>query len=92
MSTLAYCYASGQIAFGEKCPSGGLPIVRGPDKKVRDFICGVSRHAYDGETLLVPGIPEAENQMAAVDALQRFIEWIAPHARKRGLSMGKRKP
>lgn len=88
--TLAYCYASGQIEFGARCPGGGLPIVRGPDKAVRDFICGVSRHAYDGETLLVPGVPEAPDQDAGLTAFCKFLDWIEPSAVKCGLTMGRR--
>lgn len=33
------------------------------------------RLAYDNETLLVPGIPEAENQEEALEALQKFRKW-----------------
>lgn len=47
----AYCYASGQIEFGERIPDGALPIARGKRKPLQDFISGVARHAYDGETL-----------------------------------------
>lgn len=84
-ATIAYCWASGQIDFGTDCPDGAIPIVKGPGRKVRDFICAVSRHAYDGKTLLVPGIPEAPNQNAAGDALDRFITWIKPMLAKSGL-------
>lgn len=76
----AYCYASGQIEFAPRIPDGALPIAKGPDKKLREFLCGVSRHAYDGETLLVPGIPEAPSQGAALDALKRFTLWISKSA------------
>lgn len=78
----AYCYASGQIEFGARIPDGALPIARGRSKPLRDFICGVARHAYDGETLLVPGIPEAPDQSAALDALRAFLKWIGTHKRK----------
>lgn len=92
MTTLAYCYASGHIEFGSKCPGGALPLVRGPDQEVRDFIAGVARLAYDNETWLVPGVPEAEDQEKAMDALLRFEAWITPSARKHGLRGGARKP
>lgn len=72
----AYCFASGQIDFSTRIPEGALPIAEGPDKPLRDFISGVARHAYDGETLLVPGVPEAEDQLKAVEALQAFVAWI----------------
>jgi hypothetical protein len=71
--TLAYCYASGQIGFASQCPDGALPLMRGPDAQVRDVIGGHARHAYDGETLLVPGLPEAGNdQRAGLEALHAF--------------------
>lgn len=90
MNTLAYCYASGHIGFTSgQCPDGALPIARGPDKKLRDLIDARARHGYetrrvDGrlqkipgtDCLLVPGVPEAPDQMAAVDALQAFIKFV----------------
>lgn len=76
----AYCFASGQIEFGAKIPEGGLPIAKGPARVLRDWLCGVARHAYDGETLLVPGIPECQgDQDKALDALKRFTLWIGKH-------------
>jgi hypothetical protein len=83
---IAYCFASGQIGFAADVPKGALPFLRGRDRDLRAFICGVARHAYDGETLLVPGVPEAPNQNVALDELHAWMQWIAPHARKRGLT------
>ncbi|BAE49259.1 hypothetical protein [Paramagnetospirillum magneticum] len=79
MSTtiFAYCYASGQIEFGPRVPQGALAIAKGREDALRDLMCGTSRHAYDGETLLVPGVPEAPNQMAAVEKLIAFCDWLA---------------
>src|SRR5258708_39054448 len=74
---IAFCYASGQICFGTQCPGGALPIAKGEHKTLMDFIGAVSRHAYDGETLLVPGVPEAEDQRAGLDALVKFTAWIS---------------
>lgn len=76
----AFCYASGQIGFGTQLPDGVLPIAKGPYEALRDWLDGVARHAYDGETLLVPGIPEAPDQMAALDALKRFTAWASTSA------------
>lgn len=85
----AYCFASGHIEFGRSIPDGALPIARGPAKRLRDFIEPLARHGYqsqtiDGrlakvpgtDTLLVPGIPEAPNQSAALDALEQWLAWI----------------
>jgi hypothetical protein len=76
----AFCYASGRIEFGRSLPGGTLPIAIGPAKKVREFMCARARHAYDGETLLVPGVPEAANQMDAVDALMAWSRWLSETA------------
>lgn len=83
----AYCWASGQIEFGTRIPEGALPIARGPARKVRDFVEAVARHAYEGETLLVPGIPEAPDQSAALTALQAWLDWISVHRLPRGVEV-----
>lgn len=97
-TTLAYCFASGRIEFGSRCPKGAIPLLRGEDKKVREFVEPLARHGYstrliDGrrtkipgtDTLLVPGVPEAPDQSAAMDALQAFMAWIGPFAKREGL-------
>jgi len=73
----AYCWASGQIEFGPRVPQGALAIAKGREDALRDLMCAASRHAYDGETLLVPGVPEAPDQIAAVDALKAWCDWLA---------------
>lgn len=87
----AYCWAGGVIGFGRTVPKGALPIARGRSKRLRDFIEPVSRHAYDGKTLLVPGIPEAADQVRGLEALQRFIAWLKTH-RKPGVEIFTRGP
>jgi hypothetical protein len=75
-----YCFAwaKGLIEFGTEVPEGALPIyaVVGADEQkvalLRENVEVLSRLAYDGETLLVPGIPEAADEHAAYDALIRF--------------------
>lgn len=41
-------------------------------KRFKEIVSVNARHAYDGVTLLVPGIPEARNDDEAMDALLRF--------------------
>ena len=88
-ATYALCDATGVITFAPRIPHDlrALPIARGPRKKLIAAITGVARHAYDGETLLVPGVPEASDQTAALDALLRFKEWIGPSFAKQGLDV-----
>jgi len=91
----AYCYASGLIEFGRRIPKGAIVIARGPDKQLQDFIDGKARHGYrtrnvngrptkvpGTEHLLVPGVPEAPNQLVAEKALRQWTSWIAIGAPK----------
>ena len=68
----AYCFASGQIEFGQKVPAGALVITKAPAKVLREVLAGLARRAYDGQTLLVPGVPEANTERAKLDALVAF--------------------
>ena len=75
----AYCFASGQIEFASRgdVPAGAIHFASGPKRKLVPFIEAVARHAYDGETLLVPGVPEAQgDQIVAGDALRKWCDWI----------------
>lgn len=89
----AYCYASGWISFGSRIPPGTIIIARGPEKELRDFISAKARHGYKShvvggrrtkipgtEHLLVPGVPEAPNQLVAEKKLAEWISWIAANA------------
>jgi hypothetical protein len=84
---IAYCYASGQIEIGRRVPKGALSLrLRGPRKKLEDFLAGCARLAYDNDTWLVPGVPEAPNQKVALDALFRFCERTEKSAKQAGLA------
>ena len=81
--TTAYCYANGVIRFGKTTPKGAIAIATGPRKKLRDLIHARCRWSYPTtrgdsktEVPLVPGIPEAPDQMAALAALVQFARWI----------------
>lgn len=76
----AFCYASGRIEFGDHTPEGALPIALGLSSQLRNFISARAKHAYDGKTLLVPGVPEAPHQFGAMRALERWLDLIRPHA------------
>ena len=85
----ALCSRAGVITFAPQVPvdMSLLPIARGPSRKLKERIEGVARHAYDGITLLVPGIPEAPNEAAALNALQAFRAWIKPRFERDGLTV-----
>lgn len=74
--TRAYCYPSGLIEFGNAIPKGARIIARGPDKELRDFIAAKARCHGHFRSLLVPGVPEADSQISARDALDRWTKWI----------------
>jgi len=75
-TTTAYAWASGLIEFTtpkrrKTVPCGALPIITGPDKVARGVIECMARLSYKGKPL-VPGVPEADNQTEACNALIAF--------------------
>lgn len=73
----AFAYRNGEIGFADSIPSGALPII-GPNKKSisRARVEAGARLAYDGKTLLVPGIPEAQSDDEAYEAFRKWIDWL----------------
>lgn len=72
----AFCWASGEVGFGSSVPEGAITLAQGRNRIVRQNIMATSRMAYDGKTLLVPGIPEAESYDDAEKALAKHIGWL----------------
>lgn len=72
MAFFAYCWRGGIIEFGPRIPDGALPVDRGTEGSVRRRVEPLARRAYNGRDLLVPGIPEAQSDAAALEAYQRF--------------------
>ncbi len=86
MTAHAYCWASGEIGIDTRVPQGARSLrLCGTEKQVRTFVERVARHAYDGVTFLVPGVPEAPNQSAASNAVIRFCAQINSAAVAEGL-------
>jgi hypothetical protein len=73
----AYCWRGGVIGFARVPPKGTIPFASGPARKLRSVIAALARHAYDGKTLLVPGIPEEKKDGKALDALEAFSARVA---------------
>ena len=42
------------------------------------------RLGYDGKTILIPGVPEAENQKEGLDALLKFKAWAVKPKKRAG--------
>lgn len=79
--TIAYCWASGVIEFGDTLPDGAIAIARGTERHVRHEMEVTARHGYQPGVLLVPGIPEAANQRHAGDALKLYLLWLKQRER-----------
>lgn len=79
---IAYAFRSGHIGFGTKVPDGALIIAKGPAKIVGQIVRGNARLAYDNETWLVPGCPEAENDEQAYNAFIAFFDRIRSQVTK----------
>lgn len=81
----AFCFRSGQIGFARRLPRGAICLADYPADQAcfaRSAISALARHAYDGETLLVPGLPEASGEAEAFAALEHFQERVTSHLAK----------
>jgi hypothetical protein len=70
------------IEFGPRIPDGALPVDHGVEACVRERVEALARHAYDGKTLLVPGISEAQSDDEALEAAQRFRDILERKRRR----------
>ncbi|MBL4800892.1 MAG: host nuclease inhibitor protein [Emcibacter sp.] len=68
----AYVWRTGLIEFGRYIPKGALPLWSGR-KSIIEVIARHSRHNND---LFVPGVPEAENDVEAMEAMLAFNDEI----------------
>ena len=80
---IAYCYASGRIGFGEKCPSTALAIISG-DSDVMDIVRATARLARDNDTFLVPQVVDANiDGKDGVDGLIKFCKIVERNVARR---------
>lgn len=73
------CWRSGEILFLKKEPRasrGLLVIIFVHGHQLRRIVTAIARHAYDGEKLLVPGVPEARSDYEAFLAVREFKRQI----------------
>ncbi len=81
------CYRSGEVFVSRRVPKGALQIVTGHGRRLNRVLGVCARHAYDGKTLLVPGLPEADTDLQAVEAVRQFKQMLlkrlarGPHRR-----------
>lgn len=65
---MLYCWRSGEIEIGTHLPKGAIQLASGELRELERAVSATARLAYDGNTWLVPGVPEAESDDAALDA------------------------
>ena len=83
MNHVCFADRAGVIEFGTRTPKGCLTIASHGDREALEAAVGPpARLAYDNKTLLVPGIPEADSDDDALEALLAFRDQVAmrlPH-------------
>ena len=89
---VAWCWASGLIEIGDAMPPDGVNggpilIASGPKAALKGKLSVLARHGRGASSgkLLVPGVPEAENQRAAGDALAEWLTWCGKRKSKDGV-------
>lgn len=76
MTATAYCYRSGEIRVGLRCPNGAIPLAYGSEYQLRKAVRTRSRPSYGGNIHLVPGVPEAVDEDAGIEAARQFSAWL----------------
>lgn len=66
------CWRPGEVEVRQRLVEGSLTLARGPRARLEQALLALARHAYDGRTLLVPGLPEASDDDAALEAVLVF--------------------
>ncbi|MGN7832628.1 hypothetical protein ACTJI2_13560 [Pseudoxanthomonas sp. 22568] len=74
---IAFCWVNGQIEFGRRLPTGAIEVARGGQDVLEPAVRVLARQGYDGKTLFVPGIPEAQSEKERLDALLAWMRWAA---------------
>lgn len=89
---VAWCWRSGRIEVGDNLPDAGpegdgpIRIADGPKAFLQGRLEVVARHAYERGVLLVPGVPEAEDEQAALKALSDWLKWCGKSRARDGIT------
>jgi hypothetical protein len=69
---VAYFYRNGPIHIGDSVPEEALPLGMGTEEKLENALQRTARLAYDNKTWLVPGLPEEDDDEAALEIAMNF--------------------
>lgn len=72
----AWCWPSGKIEVGSTVPPSALLLGIGTEQSLRDEIDVAARHGFQPGERLVPGVPEADSPLEAIDAVVAWVEWL----------------
>jgi hypothetical protein len=72
MDAIAYCYRSGRVRVGKRCPPKALAVARGPIRKLRAAVQVLATHGWEKGVYLVPMLPLAETGEEAFAAVEQF--------------------
>lgn len=72
----AFCWRSGLIQMAEQAPEGALVLASGPATLLAQTIDSIGRLSADNQSHLVPGVPEAVSDDAALDAVIDFQKFL----------------
>ena len=80
-----WVWPRGRLEFGVECPDGALLIMHGAVRAIKELVEATARIAYPSDVdmadvWLVPGMPEAVGQLAAYEALQRWLVKVKAQA------------
>jgi hypothetical protein len=83
----AVVWASGLVEVKDTVPKGAVCLADGPRPAVEKLMVATCRHGTgksEGK-LLAPGVVEAPNEAAAMDALMGHAEWLKRTSLPRGV-------
>lgn len=80
-------FIEGPMAEGVATTAGALIVACGPADIVGPTVKGLARLAYDNETWLVPGCPEAQDEDAALKAFTTWFDRVQAALEKKGVRL-----
>lgn len=90
---IAWCWASGLIEIGDAMPpdgtdgAGAIQIATGPKAVLEAELAVLARHGQGASSgkFLVPGVPEANDGIAAINSLTQWLAWCCKRKKHEGV-------